>query len=217
MKTDRELQENVLEELDWEPSVDASQIGVEVKDGVVTLQGTVDSYAQKWVAERAAKRVPGVRGLAIELEVALPGGFKRTDSDIAAAAMNAIEWNASIPDDAVKVVVENGWVTLSGNVEWAYIRNAAEAAARGLLGVKGVVNRITITPHVEPRDIKSKIEAALYRRAHLDATGVKVDVNLGTVTLKGEVDSLAERDTIEQAAWNAPGVQRVIDNLTVHA
>jgi len=205
----------VLEELDWEPSLDASQIGVEVRDGVVTLQGRVDSYAQKWAAERAAKNVPGVRSLAMDLEVTLPGSFKRTDTDIAMAAKNAIDWNASIPKDAVKVVVDNGWITLSGKVEWAFIRTAAESAVSGLLGVKGVANHITITPQVEPRNIKTRIEAALQRRAHVDASHIKVETNKGTVTLKGQVDSLAERDTIEQAAWNAPGVQKVVDNLTV--
>lgn len=215
MKTDRELQEDVLEELDWEPSLDASHIGVEVRDGVVTLQGKVESYAQKWAAERAAKNVPGVKSLAIELEVALPGSFKRTDTDIAMAARNAIDWNASIPKDAIKVVVDNGWITLSGNVEWAFIRTAAESAVRGLLGVKGVANRITITPQIEPRNIKTRIEAALQRRAHLDASHIRIETNKGTVTLMGEVDSLAERDTIEQAAWNAPGVQKVVDNLTI--
>lgn len=215
MKTDRELQDDVLEELDWEPSIDASHIGVEVRDGVVTLAGKVDSYAQKWAAERAAQRVPGVKGIAMELKVELPGFHQRSDTDIAKAAMNAIEWNASIPKEAVKVVVDNGWVTLSGNVEWAFIRNAADAAVRGLLGVKGVTNKITITPHIEPRGIKTKIEAALYRRAHLDATAITVNVDKGTVTLLGEVDSLAERDVVEQAAWSAPGVQKVIDNLVV--
>lgn len=215
MKTDRELQESVLAELDWEPSLDASQIGVEVRDGVVTLQGKVDSYAQKWAAERAAKNVPGVRSLAMDLEVTLPGSFKRTDTDIAMAAKNAIDWNASIPKDAVKVVVDNGWITLSGKVEWAFIRTAAESAVRGLLGVKGVSNHITITPQIEPRNIKTRIEAALQRRAHVDASHIKIEANKGTVTLKGEVDSLAERDTIEQAAWNAPGVQKVVDNLTI--
>lgn len=215
MKIDRKLQEDVLKELDWEPSVDASHIGVEVRDGVVTLQGKVESYAQKWAAERAAKRVTGVKSLAIELEVTLPGSFKRTDTDIAMAARSAIDWNASIPTDTVKVVVESGLITLSGNVEWGFMRAAAESAVRGLLGVKGVINRITITPRVEPRDIKTRIEAALQRRALLDATHVTVDVSKSTVTLRGEVDSLAERDTVEQAAWSAPGVQKVVDNLIV--
>lgn len=215
MKIDRKLQEDVLQELDWEPSIDASHIGVEVNEGIVTLSGKIASYAQKWAAERAAKRVPGVKGLAVELEVTLPGSLRRSDTDIALAAMNAIDWNAAVPKDAVSVVVEDGWITLSGSVEWAFIRRAAEAAVRGLLGVRGVTNNIAIAPHVEPRDIKSKIEAALYRRAHLDTKAIKVDVSKGTVTLMGAVDSLAERDAVEQAAWSAPGVQQVIDNLSV--
>jgi len=215
MKTDRELQEDVLEELDWEPSVNASRIGVEVENGVVTLQGTVDSYAQKWAAERAARRVAGVRGLAMELEVMLSGSVARTDTDIALAAGNVIDWSASIPKDAVKVVVEKGWVWLSGDVPWAFIRDDAERVVRGLLGVKGVTNEISVSSPVMPHDIKTKIEAALYRRAHIDAKAVTVSVAKGTVTLTGNVDSLMERDTIEHAAWNTPGVSAVVDNLVV--
>ncbi|MET3650631.1 BON domain-containing protein [Dyella japonica] len=215
MKTDRELQEDVLEELDWEPSVNASRIGVEVKDGVVTLEGKVDSYTEKWAAERAVKRVSGVRSLAMDLEVALNASLSRTDTDIATAAKNVIDWNASIPKDAVKIVVEKGWVTLSGDVPWAFIREAADRAVRGLLGVKGVINQIAISPPVEPRNIKTKIEAALYRRAHVDASAITVGVNKSTVTLSGKVDSLAEREIIEQAAWSAPGVKSVVDNLIV--
>lgn len=215
MKTDRELQEDVLEELDWEPSVNASRIGVEVKDGVVTLEGKVDSYTEKWAAERAVKRVSGVRSLAMDLEVALNASLSRTDTDIATAAKNVIDWNASIPKDAVKIVVEKGWVTLSGDVPWAFIREAADRAVRGLLGVKGVINQIAISPPVEPRNIKTKIEAALYRRAHVDASAITVGVNKSTVTLSGKVDSLAEREIIEQAAWSAPGVKTVVDNLIV--
>lgn len=215
MKTDRELQEDVLEELDWEPSVNAGHIGVEVKDGVVTLQGRVETYTQKWAAERAAKRVLGVRSIAMELEVALQPNLVRTDTDIATAAKNVIDWNASIPRGSVKIVVDNGWLTLSGDVPWAFIKEAAGRAVQGLLGVKGMSNEITISPPVEPHDIKTKIEAALYRRAHIDANAVTVGVNKGTVTLSGEVDSLAEREAIEHAAWKAPGVRHVVDNLIV--
>jgi len=215
MKTDRELQEDVLCELDWEPSVNASSIGVEVSNGVATLSGHVDAYAQKWAAERAAERVAGIKGIACELDVILPGLHQRNDTEIARAATQAIDWHASIPRDTIKVVVENGWVTLNGEAEWAFIRTAAEEAVRGLMGVKGVVNRITIRPHVQPTEIKSKIEAALYRRAHLDTNAITVDVKKGTVTLSGEVDSLSERDTVALAAWSAPGVQNVIDHLVV--
>ena len=215
MKNDRQLQEDILRELDWEPSVDASRIGVEVAEGVATLSGHVDSYTQKWAAERAAQRVAGIRSIAVELDVVLPGPHQRNDTEIAKAATNAIDWNASIPKDTVKLVVENGWVTLSGEVEWAFVRNAAEASVRSLYGVKGVANKIIMRPRIEPRGVKTKIEAALYRRAHLDATAITVGVEKGTVTLTGAVDSLAERNTIEWAAWSAPGVQKVIDNLVV--
>jgi osmotically-inducible protein OsmY len=215
MKTDRQLQEDILNELDWEPSVDASRIGVEVSEGVATLSGHVDSYTQKWAAERAAQRVAGIKSVAIELDVVLPVPHQRNDTEIAKAATDAIDWNASIPKDTVKLVVENGWVTLSGDAEWAFIRNAAETSVRNLYGVKGVVNKIVIRPRIEPRGVKTKIEAALYRRAHLDAAAITIGVDKGTVTLTGAVDSLAERNTVEWAAWSAPGVRKVIDNLVV--
>lgn len=215
MKTDRQLQEDILNELDWEPSVDANRIGVVVSQGVTTLSGHVDSYTQKWAAERAAQRVAGIKSVAMDIDVVLPGPHKRDDTEIAKAATDAIEWNVSIPKDTVKLVVEDGWVTLSGDAEWAFIRNAAEASVRHLYGVKGVVNKISIRPRIEPRGVKTKIEAALYRRAHLDAAAITVGVDKGTVTLTGEVDSLAERNTVEWAAWSAPGVQKVVDNLVV--
>ncbi|OOG38575.1 MULTISPECIES: BON domain-containing protein [unclassified Rhodanobacter] len=215
MKNDRQLQEDILNELDWEPSVETSRIGVEVSGGVATLSGHVDSYSQKWAAERAAQRVAGIKSIAVELDVVLPGPHQRSDTEIAWAAAQAIDWNASIPKDTVKLVVENGWVTLSGEVEWAFVRNAAEASVRNLYGVKGVVNKIIMRPRIEPRGVKTKIEAALYRRAHFDATAITVGVEEGTVTLTGEVDSLAERSAVEWAAWSAPGVQNVIDHLVV--
>lgn len=215
MKTDRDLQEDILNELDWEPAVNAASIGVEVANGVATLSGHVATYPEKWAAERATERVVGIKGIASELDVNLPGLHQRNDTEIARAAAQAIDWHASIPRDAIKVGVEKGWITLHGEAEWAFIRTAAEEAVRGLMGVKGVVNRITIRPHVQPREIKTKIEAALYRRAHLDINAITVDVAKGTVTLSGEVDSLSERDAIEHAAWSAPGVQNVVDHLVV--
>jgi len=215
MKTDRQLQEDVLEELDWEPSVNASRIGVEVKYGVVTLQGRVGSFAEKWAAERAAKRVAGVRGVAMALEVDLKDGSARTDTDIALAIKNAFDWSASIPADTIKVVVEQGWVTLSGQAHQAFVRDAAEKAVRGLVGVKGVHDFITVKPPVEPGDIKARIEAALYRRAHVDAAAITVGVNAGVVTLTGRVDSLTEHDAIEHAARHTVGVNSVIDHLVV--
>ena len=215
MKTDRELQQDVLAELDWDPSVNATRIGVEVKEGVVTLSGHVESYGQKWNAQRVPFRVSGVQGVAIELDVALPDGSKRLDADIAAAALSALNWNASVPKDSVKVMVENGWITLAGTVGWAYARRAAEDCVRELLGIHGVINTIEIGPQAKPTDIKTKIEAALQRRAHFDATAIGVRVDQGRVTLTGAVDSWAEREIVEMAAWNAPGVHSVVDQMVV--
>lgn len=215
MSNDRQLQQDVIAELGWDATINASRIGVEAKNGIVTLSGHVESYAQKWAAERAAQRVAGVKGVAVEMDVVLPGSSQRTDADIASAARNALEWNVLVPRDAVAVMVEDGHITLSGDVEWAYVRSAAESSVRGLLGVKGVSNLIRIRPQIKPNDVKTKIEAALQRRAHLDARSISVDVDKGTVTLAGTVDSLAERVTVENAVWNAPGVQKVVDNLIV--
>ncbi|HEX5306961.1 MAG TPA: BON domain-containing protein [Dyella sp.] len=215
MSNDRQLQHDVIAELGWDAAINATRIGVEAKDGIVTLSGHVESYAQKWAAERAAQRVGGVKGVAVEIEVILPGTSQRTDTDIASAARNALEWNVLVPRDAVAVMVEHGHITLSGDVDWAYVRNAAESSVRGLMGVKGVSNLIRIRPQVNPGDVKTKIEAALQRRAHLDARAITVNVEKGTVTLAGTVDSLAERVTVENAVWNAPGVQKVVDNLIV--
>jgi osmotically-inducible protein OsmY len=215
MSNDRQLQQDVIAELGWDAAIDASRIGVETRDGIVTLSGHVESYAQKWAAERAAQRVSGVKGVAVEMDVVLPGSSQRTDADIARMASNALEWNVLVPRDAVAVLVEDGHVTLSGEVEWAYVRNAAESSVRGLSGVKNVANLIRIRPQIKPGDVKTKIEAALQRRAHLDARAITVEVDHGTVTLAGTVDSLAERVTVENAVWNAPGVQNVVDHLVV--
>jgi osmotically-inducible protein OsmY len=215
MSNDRQLQQDVIAELGWDATVNATRIGVEAKNGIITLSGHVESYAQKWAAELAAQRVGGVKGVAVEMYVVLPGSSQRTDADIASAARNALEWNVLVPRDAVAVMVEDGHITLSGDVEWAYVRSAAESSVRGLQGVKDVSNLIRIRPQIKPSDVKTKIEAALQRRAHLDARSISVDVDKGTVTLAGTVDSLAERVTVENAVWNAPGVQKVVDNLIV--
>lgn len=215
MNNDRKLQQDVIAELGWDAAIDASRIGVETNDGIVTLTGHVESYAQKWAAERAAQRVSGVKGVAVEMDVMLPGSSQRTDADIARMARNALEWNVLVPRDAVGVQVEDGHITLSGEVEWAYVRNAAESSVRGLSGVKNVANLIRIRPQIKPDDVKTKIEAALQRRAHLDARAISVEVDHGTVILAGTVDSLAERVTVENAVWNAPGVQNVVDHLVV--
>lgn len=215
MKTDRQLQEDVSAELAWDPSIDATRIGVAVDDGIVMLSGEVPSFADKEAAGRLAQRVAGVRGVAIDLHVVLPGHAQRTDADIAKAASSMLLWATRVPSDAVKVSVEDGWVTLSGSVEWSFQRDAAADCVRSLLGVRGIVNRISVDPKTTPSDVKTRIEAALQRRAHLDTKHIGVAVSGATVTLSGEVDSLTERTTMEGAAWAAPGVRHVVDNLTI--
>jgi osmotically-inducible protein OsmY len=216
MKTDEQLQQDVMEELKWEPAVEASTIGVEAKDGVVTLAGHVETYPQKWAAERAAQRVSGVKGVVVEIDVSLPGSSKRKDADIVQAARYALEWNASVPPGAIKILVSDGMVTLSGEVDWAFQRSAALAAVRNLMGVRELDNQIALKPHpVRVGDVKKKIQSALQRQAQLDAKAISIDVDGTSVTLGGVVDSWSERTAARNAAWSAPGVQYVIDNLSV--
>ncbi|MEO6917736.1 MAG: BON domain-containing protein [Collimonas sp.] len=215
MKTDMQMQQDVLAELKWEPSVNAAQIGVEVKDGVVTLAGHVGSYAEKWDAERAAQRVSGLKALAIEIDVTLPGSSKRNDSDIAHSAENVLQWMTYLPEDAVKVVAEKGWITLSGEVDWEYQKQAATGAVCHLMGVTGVSNQIVIKPKVSLSAVKSEIEAALKRRAHIDAQKISVEIQGANVTLTGTVHSFAERDLARHSAWGTPGVRNVVDHIKI--
>lgn len=215
MKTDKQLQQDVTNELAWEPSVTATQIGVEVKDGIVTLAGHVGSYLEKWEAQRAAQRVSGVKALAVEMDVSLPGSSARNDVDIARAASNVLQWSTYFPEDQVKVLVENGWITLSGELDWEYQREAAETAVRGLLGVIGISNQIVLKSIATLRPDKSAIEAALKRRIHSDARHIKVDINGAAVTLSGTVHSWAERDAARNAAWSTAGVLNVSDSLNI--
>ena len=215
MKTDSQLQQDVMAELKWEPAVHAAQIGVEVKNGVVTLAGEVSSYTEKWNAERAAQRVNGVKGLAVEMKVKLSEFGKRTDADIAESAKNILGWTSSLPLDAVKVMVEGGWLTLSGDVEWQYQRQDAADCVRYLSGVIGVSNQIAIKPPLSAKVVKSDIEAALKRRAAADAKTIAVDVKGGDVTLTGTVHSWAERDLATRSAWGSSGVRKVVDKMNL--
>lgn len=215
MKTDAQLKKDVETELEWDPAVDAAGIGVEVKGSIVTLTGHLESYPEKIAAERAAQRVAGVKGVAVEIDVKLPGSSYRTDADIAAYATDAIRWNTSIPQERIKIKVEGGRVTLSGDVDWNYQRTSAESTVRDLIGVKGVFNQIQLKQKISPENVKAKIEAALQRAAHLDAKAIKVEVLGGTVTLEGSVHSMAERRLIENATWAAPGVLKVVDEIRI--
>lgn len=214
MTIDRKLQEQVLAALEWEPGVDAAHIGVAVVDGVVTMHGTVPTFRQKWLAERAARHVHGVRAVANDIEVA-GIGTPPTDSDIAEAVANALEWESGVPDGCVQATVRHGWVTLNGVVPWQFQHAAAERAVERVQGVKGVSNAVVVRPQVQVGDVRTQIEAALQRHARLDAARIHVEAHDGTVVLTGTVRSLAERQAAEQAALAAPGVTKVDDRLSV--
>ena len=211
--TDEEIRDDVLAELKWDPQVQASEIGVAVKDRVVTLTGWVDSYLKKWRAEEDAQRVAGVKAVANDIEVKL--ATERTDADIAAAAVRALEWDANTPAGKISVVVSKGWVTLKGEVEWQYQKQEAEHAVRRLWGVKGVSNLITVKPLASPADLKKKIEDALVRSAEVDAQNVTVEVQGSKVILKGKVRAWAERQEAERTAWLAPGITAVDNQITL--
>ena len=215
---DIELRRDVLEELEWDPSIDARTIGVAIEKGVIALTGHVGSYADKANAEKIVKRVHGVQGVANDLEVKLPTSFERDDVDIARSAVNALEWNVAVPKDRVKVTVAKGWVTLDGSVDWYYQKRAAEDAVFLLAGVRGVANNINVTAkHVEVQDVKGKIEAALKRNAEVDSKKIVVQASDGKVTLTGTVRSWVERQDAVNAAWSAPGVRNVVDQIRIHA
>jgi osmotically-inducible protein OsmY len=215
MKTDSQLQSDVIAELAWEPSIHSEEIGVEVKGGVVTLAGHVGTYSEKLEAERAALRVVGVKALAVEIDVRLAGINARTDGDIARTVENVLQWTTCLNKDSVKIKVEGGWVTLSGEVNWDYQRQAAVDAVRNLMGVKGVSDLIAIKPTVSAPLVKADIEAALVRRAHKDSNSISVSVDGNDVTLSGSVHNWSERELATQTAWRTPGVRSVTNKTTV--
>jgi osmotically-inducible protein OsmY len=239
MKTDTQLQTDVLAELRWDPSVNAAAIGVEATNGVVTLTGEVATFSEKWDAERIAQRVAGVGALVIQIDVMLPGLSVRSDADIARAAENVLQWMTFASSNPTKVIVENGWITLSGNMDWEYQRQAALGAVRHLLGVKGVSDRFVFNEkqvsnkpaaaqvlngealhgespvELSSSTVKKEIEAALLRRARTDGQNISVEVDGGVVTLRGSVHTWAERELARQSAWGTPGVTSVLDNLTL--
>ncbi|WP_405572624.1 BON domain-containing protein [Winogradskyella sp. Asnod2-B02-A] len=215
MRTDLSIKEDVLEELQWQPNIDETQIGVVVKDGIVTLSGTVNSYVKKREAENAAKSVLGVKAVAEDIQVQYSSGFDKSDTEIASAAVNALKWNISVPQNKIDIKVDDGWVYLTGEVMWAFEKNAAKKAVEDLPGVKYVVNNITLKNVVDSSDIKDKIKKAFERSADIDSKGINVITEGHTVKLTGEVHSLKEKDDARRTAYYAPGVWTVDNELEV--
>jgi osmotically-inducible protein OsmY len=215
VRTDEQIQRDVLDELKWDSRVQVNEIGVAVTDGVVTLTGWVDSYMKKLAAEAAAHRVHGVKAVANDIEVRLPGSAERTDADLAKAVLDALRWDAAVPTDKIDVTVSHGWVTLKGEVEFGFEKRDAERAVQRLSGVKGVTNLITVRPHPLPTDLKQNIEKALVRNAETDAQHITVEVQGSKVILRGTVRSYAEKKAAEDTAWSAPGVTEVENRIVV--
>jgi osmotically-inducible protein OsmY len=215
IRSDAEIQQDVLEELSWDPHINVSDIGVSVKEGIVTLTGLVENYLTRLAAQNAALRVKGVHAVANDIEVRLHTSAERTDSDLALAALYALKWDAAIQTDKLDVTVSHGYVTLKGEVDWPYQREAAERVIRRLSGIKGVTNWVTVAPHTTPGDIKQKIERALVRNAETDAHRITVEIHGHTATLKGQVRSFAEKIAAERTALSAPGITTVTNQIKI--
>jgi osmotically-inducible protein OsmY len=212
---DKTLRQSIIDELDFEPSIDAAHIGIAVENGVVTLTGHVGSYAEKIAAEDAVKRIKGVKAIAQDIEVRYPGAEKRSDDEIAKRALDILAWDVSVPNERIQVKVQKGLLTLSGEVDWYYQKQAAENAVRKLSGVVAVIDQIAIKAAVQPADVKRRIEDALKRNAEVEADNIRVAVSDGKVTLEGKVKAWYERQLVEQAAWAAQGVRAVEDRLYI--
>jgi osmotically-inducible protein OsmY len=215
MKSDLQIQKDVMEELKWDPLLQASEIGVSVKNGIVTLSGQVDSYSKKLAAERNARRISGVKAIAEDIQIGVSPVFRKTDAEIAAAVVDALKWHSCVQEEKVKIKVEDGHVRLDGEVDWDYQRTSAKSAIENLAGVKSVLNLIRIKPGASLQDVKVKISAALHRAATVDASRIRVDVTGSKVILHGNVRSFAEKQDAETAAWNAPGVTSVESHLNI--
>jgi len=215
MRTDADLQRAIEAELAWDPAVKSTAIGVAVNHGVVSLSGHIDTYAEKWAAEKALRRVPGVKAIAMELDVKLSPEHRYNDTELADAAETALVWHTMVPTDAVRVTVDHGRITLEGEVDWDYQRRAVESAIRPLRGVVDINNRIRLRNQLSPTDLQRRLEEALTRQALREVRHLNVDVRDGTVTLRGTVHSLRERDAVVGTAWSAPGVRAVINELHI--
>jgi osmotically-inducible protein OsmY len=215
MKSDLQIQRDVMDELKWEPYLNASQIGVAVSNGIVTLSGQVDSYSKKLSAEKAAKRVSGVKAIAEDIQIGVSPAFRKTDTEIAEAILSALKWHSALQEEKIKIKVEDGIVKLDGEVEWEYQRNNAKVAIENLTGVRSVINLITVKPKISPTDIQQKISAAFHRSATIDAEKIQSDVVGNKVTLRGKVRSFAEKEDAENAAWAAPGITSVENKLQI--